>query len=47
MPVALALEVGGRGDGFADGWSVELGDPVTGDVIRLDYDVQPMPAPIC
>ncbi|MER6533125.1 DUF2848 family protein [Streptomyces sp900105755] len=33
-------------DRFADGWSVELADPATGDTIRLHYDVQPMPAPI-
>jgi len=33
-------------DQFADGWTVELGDPATGDTIRLDYAVQPMPAPI-
>jgi hypothetical protein len=33
-------------DQFADGWSVELSDPATGDTIRLHYDVEPMPAPI-
>ncbi|MDQ0405164.1 hypothetical protein J2S50_003713 [Streptomyces sp. DSM 40167] len=33
-------------DRFADGWTVELADPATGDTIRLQYDVQPMPAPI-
>jgi hypothetical protein len=33
-------------DQFADGWRVELGDPVTGDSIRLAYDVVPMPEPI-
>lgn len=33
-------------DQFADGWRVELGDPVTGDSIRLSYDVVPMPEPI-
>ncbi|MFE9997039.1 DUF2848 domain-containing protein [Streptomyces avermitilis] len=33
-------------DQFADGWRVELGDPATGDVIRLAYDVVPMPEPI-
>ncbi|MGA5200360.1 DUF2848 domain-containing protein [Streptomyces variegatus] len=33
-------------DQFADGWRVELGDPATGDVIRLTYEVVPMPEPI-
>ncbi|MEU3984363.1 DUF2848 domain-containing protein [Streptomyces sp. NPDC026672] len=33
-------------DPFADGWRVELGDPATGDVIGLSYDVRPLPAPI-
>ncbi|MFJ6750024.1 MULTISPECIES: DUF2848 domain-containing protein [unclassified Streptomyces] len=33
-------------DQFADGWRVELGDPATGDVIRLGYEVVPMPEPI-
>ncbi|MEU9230560.1 DUF2848 domain-containing protein [Streptomyces massasporeus] len=33
-------------DQFADGWRVELGDPATGDVIRLTYEVVPMPQPI-
>jgi hypothetical protein len=33
-------------DQFADGWRVELGDPATGDVIRLAYEVVPMPEPI-
>ncbi|WP_329471602.1 DUF2848 domain-containing protein [Streptomyces sp. NBC_01723] len=33
-------------DRFADGWTVELAAPATGDTIRLQYDVQPMPAPI-
>ncbi|WP_411150692.1 DUF2848 domain-containing protein [Streptomyces sp. A30] len=33
-------------DQFAEGWRVELGDPVTGDSIRLSYDVVPMPEPI-
>jgi 2-keto-4-pentenoate hydratase/2-oxohepta-3-ene-1,7-dioic acid hydratase in catechol pathway len=33
-------------DQFAGGWRVELGDPATGDTIRLAYDVVPMPAPI-
>ncbi|MEV5085816.1 hypothetical protein AB0K74_46400, partial [Streptomyces sp. NPDC056159] len=28
---------------FAYGRSEELGDPATGDTIRLDYGVQPMP----
>ncbi|MET7482375.1 DUF2848 domain-containing protein [Streptomyces sp. NPDC005538] len=33
-------------DQFAESWRVELGDPVTGDTIRLAYDVVPMPEPI-
>ncbi|NUP42456.1 MAG: DUF2848 domain-containing protein [Streptomyces sp.] len=33
-------------DQFADAWRVELGDPATGDTIRLAYDVRPMPEPI-
>ncbi|MFC6063938.1 DUF2848 domain-containing protein [Streptomyces ochraceiscleroticus] len=33
-------------DQFADAWRVELGDPATGDTIRVAYDVRPMPEPI-
>lgn len=33
-------------DQFAETWRVELGDPATGDTIRLAYDVIPMPEPI-
>jgi hypothetical protein len=33
-------------DQFADGWRVELGDPATGDTIRLAYQVVPLPQPI-
>lgn len=33
-------------DQFAERWSVELGDPATGDTLRLGYDVVPMPEPI-
>jgi Protein of unknown function (DUF2848) len=33
-------------DQFADAWRVELGDPATGDTIRLAYDVHLMPEPI-
>ncbi|AWW43065.1 hypothetical protein ADL00_16000 [Streptomyces sp. AS58] len=33
-------------DQFADRWRVELGDPATGEVIELVYDVVRMPAPI-
>ncbi|MCX5563143.1 DUF2848 domain-containing protein [Streptomyces sp. NBC_00038] len=33
-------------DQFAESWRVELGDPATGDTIRLAYDVIPMPEPI-
>ncbi|MFD9325126.1 DUF2848 domain-containing protein [Streptomyces sp. NPDC060065] len=33
-------------DQFAETWRVELGDPATGDTIRLAYDVVPMPEPI-
>lgn len=40
--IPMAAEV----DQFADAWRVELGDPATGDMIALAYDVVPMPAPI-
>ncbi|WP_328495483.1 DUF2848 domain-containing protein [Streptomyces sp. NBC_00414] len=33
-------------DQFAEAWRVELGDPATGDTIRLAYEVLPLPAPI-
>ncbi|WP_326610317.1 DUF2848 domain-containing protein [Streptomyces scopuliridis] len=33
-------------DQFADHWRVELGDPATGNVIELAYDVVRMPTPI-
>ncbi|WP_328859812.1 DUF2848 domain-containing protein [Streptomyces sp. NBC_00306] len=33
-------------DQFAGRWRVELGDPATGDVIDLAYDVVPLPVPI-
>ncbi|MFD3925607.1 DUF2848 domain-containing protein [Streptomyces sp. NPDC058614] len=33
-------------DQFAETWRVELGDPATGDTIRLAYDVIPMAQPI-
>lgn len=33
-------------DQFAPGWRVEMGDPVTGLSIGLDYAVSTMPAPI-
>ncbi|WP_017594850.1 DUF2848 domain-containing protein [Nocardiopsis potens] len=33
-------------DQFAEGWRVELGDPATGDAIRLGYRVAAMPQPI-
>lgn len=33
-------------DQFAETWRVELGDPATGDTIRLAYDVIPMAEPI-
>ncbi|MEU5950784.1 DUF2848 domain-containing protein [Streptomyces sp. NPDC047525] len=33
-------------DQFADGWRVELGDPATGNTIRLAYEVAPLPQPI-
>ncbi|MFG2222319.1 DUF2848 domain-containing protein [Streptomyces sp. NPDC048644] len=33
-------------DQFAGRWRVELGDPATGRVIELAYDVVPMPEPI-
>ncbi len=32
-------------DQFAEGWRVELGDPATGDAIRLGYRVAAMPQP--
>jgi 2-keto-4-pentenoate hydratase/2-oxohepta-3-ene-1,7-dioic acid hydratase in catechol pathway len=33
-------------DQFAPAWRVELGDPATGDSIRCEYRVQPLPEPI-
>ncbi|MDH6629470.1 hypothetical protein M2271_007306 [Streptomyces sp. LBL] len=33
-------------DQFAEAWRVELGDPATGDTIRLAYEVVPLPEPI-
>ncbi|MFH8572677.1 DUF2848 domain-containing protein [Streptomyces sp. NPDC017993] len=44
--ISGTIPMAGGVDQFADGWRVELGDPATGDVIQLAYDVVPMPEPI-
>ncbi|WP_407547751.1 DUF2848 domain-containing protein [Streptomyces sp. Pv4-95] len=44
--ISGTIPMAGDVDQFADGWRVELGDPATGDVIRLGYEVVPMPEPI-
>ncbi len=44
--ISGTIPMAGHVDQFADGWRVELGDPANGDVIRLGYEVVPMPEPI-
>ncbi|MFJ4964037.1 hypothetical protein EES43_27605 [Streptomyces sp. ADI96-02] len=44
--ISGTIPMAGGVDQFADRWRVELGDPATGAVIELAYDVVPMAEPI-